>query len=84
MGDVDDQASALVALMGNVASYGRRYNLTGIESVTRNENVALCAAAVGVDANVLHIPADVMEDLWTGERSIDIVQQSGALEDRKV
>ena len=37
---------------------------------------------VGVDADVHHIPADVMEDLWTGERSIDIVQQSGALDIR--
>ena len=82
VGDVDDQARALEQLMGRPATFGRRYNLTGAESVTRNEYVALCAAAVGVDADVHHIPADVMEDLWTGERSIDIVQQSGALDIR--
>ena len=82
VGDVDDQARALEQLMGRPATFGRRYNLTGAESVTRNEYVALCAAAIGVDADVHHIPADVMEDLWTGERSIDIVQQSGALDIR--
>ena len=82
VGDVDDQARALEQLMGRPATFGRRYNLTGAESVTRNEYIALCAAAVGVDADVHHIPADVMEDLWTGERSIDIVQQSGALDIR--
>ena len=82
VGDVDDQARALEQLMGRPATFGRRYNLTGAESVTRNQYVALCAAAVGVDADVHYIPADVMEDLWTGERSIDIVQQSGALDIR--
>ena len=79
VGDVDDQARALVALMGNDATHGRRYNLTGAESVTRNEYVALAAQAVGVEADVRHIPADLMEALWTGARSVDIAAASGAL-----
>lgn len=79
VGDVDDQARALVALMGEDTTHGRRYNLTGIESVTRNEYVALAAQAVGVDADVRHIPADTMEALWTGERTVDIAALSGAL-----
>jgi len=79
VGDVDDQARALVALMGNGSTHGRRYNLTGIESVTRNEYVALAAQAVGVEADIRHIPPDLMESLWTGERSIDIAAASGAL-----
>lgn len=79
VGDVDDQARGLVALMGNDAAHGRRYNLTGIESVTRNEYVALAAAAVGVEPDVHYIPADFMEALWTGERTVDIAAPSGAL-----
>ena len=55
------------------------YNLTGAESVTRNEYVALAAQAVGVEADVRHIPADLMEALWTGARSVDIAAASGAL-----
>ncbi len=79
VGDVDDQARALVALMGDTATHGRRYNVTGIESVTRNEYVALAAEAVGVEPDIRHVPADVMEALWTGERSVDIAAVSGSL-----
>ncbi|MEM8705125.1 MAG: NAD-dependent epimerase/dehydratase family protein [Actinomycetota bacterium] len=82
VGDVDDQARALEQLMGVPTTFGRRYNLTGAESVTRNDYVAACAAAVGVEPDVRHIPAELMESLWTGARSIDIVQQSGALDIR--
>lgn len=79
VGDVDDQAKALVALMGVDAAHGRRYNLTGAESVTRNDYVRLAAAAAGVEADVRHVPADLMEALWTGERSVEIAAMSGGL-----
>jgi len=82
VGDVDDQARALVAMMGNQTTLGRRYNLTGAEAVSRNEYVALCAAAVGVEADVRYLPADLMESLWTGQRSIQIASQTGALDIR--
>ena len=82
VGDVDDQARALEQLMGTAATFGRRYNLTGSEAVTRNEYVRLCAEVVGTEPDVHHIPADLMEALWTGERSIDVAQASGALDIR--
>ncbi len=79
VGDVDDQARALVAMMGNPKTFGRRYNLTGSEAVTRNDYVAMCAAAVGTDADVRYIPDDLMEALWTGQRSVHVASQTGAL-----
>ncbi|MEM9201431.1 MAG: SDR family oxidoreductase [Actinomycetota bacterium] len=79
VGDVDDQARALTQMMGNDRTFGRRYNLTGSNAVTRNDYVRRCADAVGLEADVRHVPADLMEALWTGERSVDIVQQTGAL-----
>ena len=82
VGDVTDQARALVALMGRGATHGRRYNLTGAEAVTRNDYVRLAAEAVGVEADVRHVPADVMEALWTGDRSVDIAVMSGGLDVR--
>jgi nucleoside-diphosphate-sugar epimerase len=82
VGDVADQARALERIMGRQATFGRRYNLTGAEAVTRNEYVRLCAEAVGADADIRFVPADLMEALWTGERSVEIAQQTGALDVR--
>lgn len=82
VGDVGDQARALVALSGRDVTHGRRYNLTGAEAVTRNEYVRLAASAVGVEADVRHVPDEVMESLWTGTRSVDIAAASGGLDVR--
>ena len=82
VGDVGDQARALEQLMGVEATFGRRYNLTGAEAVTRNEYVRLCADAVGAEPEVRFVPDDLMEALWTGERSVEIAQQTGALDVR--
>ncbi|MEM9463761.1 MAG: SDR family oxidoreductase [Actinomycetota bacterium] len=82
VGDVGDQARALEQLMGVEATFGRRYNLTGAEAVTRNEYVDLCARAVGVEPDIRFVPASLMEALWTGERSVEIAQQTGALDVR--
>ena len=51
VGDVDDQARALEQLMGKSATFGRRYNLPGAESVTRNDYIALGAAAASKKAS---------------------------------
>lgn len=82
VGDVGDQARALECLMGVEATFGRRYNLTGVEAVTRNDYVRLCAEAVGVEPEVRFVPAELMEDLWTGARSVEIAPQTGALDVR--
>ena len=67
VGHVDDQARALEQLMGNRATFGKRYNLTGHEAVTRNAYVTTIAEVLGYEPEVVSIPAPTMEALWTGE-----------------
>ena len=70
LGHVDDQARALEQMMGREVTFGRRYNLTGREAITRNGYVAAIADVVGREADVRHVPHPVMEELWTGERRL--------------
>ncbi len=79
VGDVDDQARALEQMMGESVTFGRRYNLTGREGISRSDYVATIGRVVGREPEVLTIPTDVMEALWTGERSVTIGEASGAL-----
>ncbi|MCY3618143.1 MAG: NAD-dependent epimerase/dehydratase family protein [Acidimicrobiaceae bacterium] len=67
LGHVDDQARALEQMMGKPVTFGRRYNLTGRQSVTRNGYVDLAERVVGRPAHRVPIPAGTMERLWTGE-----------------
>ncbi|MDW3219743.1 MAG: NAD-dependent epimerase/dehydratase family protein [Acidimicrobiales bacterium] len=83
VGHVDDQAKALTQMMGNSATLGRRYNLTGAEFVTRNHYVAtIAAAAGGDDPDVRHVPHETMEALWTGEILVDLGETGGMLQTR--
>jgi nucleoside-diphosphate-sugar epimerase len=78
VGHVDDQARALEQMMGNDLTFGRRYNLTGREYVTRNGYVAGLAAAAGVDAvDVRFIPPELMDRLWTGDILVDLGSATG-------
>lgn len=78
VGHVDDQARALEQMMGNTATIGRRYNLTGNEYVTRNGYVAGLAAAAGVTSpDVRHIAPDAMDQLWNGEVLVDLGDNNG-------
>ncbi|MEZ5166515.1 MAG: NAD-dependent epimerase/dehydratase family protein [Acidimicrobiales bacterium] len=78
VGHVDDQAEALCELMGRAVTFGRRYNLTGREYVTRNGYVAGLAAAAGIDApDVRHIPAERMDALWDGDVLVDLGASTG-------
>ncbi|MCH2623082.1 MAG: NAD-dependent epimerase/dehydratase family protein [Acidimicrobiales bacterium] len=66
VGHVDDQARALEALMGNPATFGRRYNLTGRDYFTDLGYVHTTAEVLGVEPDIRFIPATFMEDLWDG------------------
>jgi len=79
LGDVGDQADALTQMMGAEVTFGRRYNLTGAQPLSRREYVAIIADVIGREAQVQEVPAETMEDLWTGERSLDFAAPSGAL-----
>lgn len=83
VGHVDDQAKALTLMMGNPATLGRRYNLTGADLVTRNHYVATIAAAGGRDhPDVRHVPHATMEALWTGETLLDLGEPGMGLQTR--
>lgn len=78
VGHVDDQARALAAMMGVTATFGRRYNLTGREYVTRNGYVATLAEIVGVsDPDLRHVDATSMDALWNGEVLVDLGDEGG-------
>lgn len=71
VGHVDDQARALRMMMGNPITFGKRYNLTGQEYYSDLGYVDTFANVVGVEANKVHIPAEVMDDLWDGRLLLD-------------
>lgn len=68
---VEDQAQALVALMGVESSVGERINITSPNLITDIGYINTIADAVGVTADIQHVPHDVMEGLWEGEISFD-------------
>lgn len=77
LGHVDDQAVALEQMMGNSVTFGRRYNLTGNTAVTRNHYVSTIATAIGIPADVRHIPQPIMDALWSGEQLLDVAGDTG-------
>jgi nucleoside-diphosphate-sugar epimerase len=66
VGHVEDQARALRMLMANPRTFGRRYNLTGADYFSAEGYVDTFAAAVGVEPRKVFVPADLMDDLYTG------------------
>jgi len=66
VGHVDDQARALRMLMGQAQSFGRRYNLTGADCFTDEGYVDTMASVVGVEADKVFVPAELMDDLYAG------------------
>jgi nucleoside-diphosphate-sugar epimerase len=70
VGHVDDQARAMRMLGQRAQSFGRRYNLTGADYFSANGYVDTFAAVVGVTPNKVHVPADLMDDLYAGRVSL--------------
>lgn len=71
VGHVDDQAAALEALMCKPVSFGRLYNLTGNSLQSDIDYVETTATAIGKEAEMRFIPAEIMERLWGGEIEFD-------------
>jgi len=67
VGQVSDQSRALEAMMGVSESFGKRFNLTGDDPHDDNRYVQTFAEVVGVTPEVVHIPADLMDQLWDNE-----------------
>lgn len=64
-----DFARAFLGLMGNVHAIGETYHITSDESLTWNQAHEIIASALGVEANLVHIPSDVLGALnpdWVG------------------
>lgn len=70
VGHVDDQSRAIAAMLGHEVTHGRRYNLTGSQAITRAGYVRHLAEAVGVPDRSVSIPADLMDELWRGDRTV--------------
>lgn len=70
-GDVGDQARALCMMMGKSETFGNRYNLTGKDFWTDLEYIEVIERVTGKKADVRHIPADLMNNLWDGNVSLD-------------
>jgi len=66
VGHVDDQARALRMVMGQPVTFGKRYNLTGADYFTSEGYVDTFSQVLGVPAEKLFIPADLMDDLYAG------------------
>ena len=66
VGHVYDEARALRMLMGKPATFGRRYNLSGADYFTDEGYVDTFAEVMGVDADKVFVPPDVMDDLYEG------------------
>jgi nucleoside-diphosphate-sugar epimerase len=66
VGHVYDEARALRMLMGNPKTFGRRYNLTGADYFSDEGYVDTIASVLGVEAQKVFIPAELMDDLYAG------------------
>ena len=66
IGHVDDEARALRMMMMNTNTFGKRYNLTGGDLYTDLGYVDTFARVVGVEAEKVFLPHELMDDLWNG------------------
>ena len=64
-----DFAKAFLGLMGNIHAIGQTYHITSDELLSWNQVHEIIASALGVEANLVHIPSDVLGALnpdWVG------------------
>ena len=67
IGHVDDEARALRMMMGRPITFGKRYNLTGMDCYTDDGYVDTFADVVGVEPRRVYVPAAVMDELWDSD-----------------
>ncbi|MBI4281912.1 MAG: NAD-dependent epimerase/dehydratase family protein [Chloroflexi bacterium] len=63
IGHVDDEARALRMMALNPRTYGQIYNVTGKDYFSDEGYVDTCARAVGVEAQKLFVPAEIMDEV---------------------
>ena len=65
----DDFAKGLVGLLGNPAAVGHAFHITSDELLTWDAIYQTIAGAVGVEADLVHIPSDFIHRVvpWVGE-----------------
>ena len=78
VGHVGDQARAFESLMGVEASFGRRLNLTGDDPHTNRRYIDTFAEVVGVEPELVEIPAPLMDRMWDGEIRVSPLGGTGA------
>ncbi|MCB9457854.1 MAG: SDR family oxidoreductase [Anaerolineaceae bacterium] len=62
----EDFAKAFVGLLGNPASIGQSFHITSDEHLNWNQIHQTVAEALGVEANIVHIPSDFIARLDPG------------------
>ena len=65
----EDFAKGFIGLIGNPSAIGNSFHITGDEVLTWNQIFGYIAEAVGVNANIIHIPSDFIckiDDTKTG------------------
>jgi nucleoside-diphosphate-sugar epimerase len=70
IGHVEDEARALVAMMGRPVTLGKRYNLTGADAFSDEGYVDVFADVVGVEPDKIFVPAALMDDLYAGNLAV--------------
>jgi nucleoside-diphosphate-sugar epimerase len=78
VGDVDDQAEALCAVMGQPVTFGQRYNLTGGQYFSDEGYVDVFADVVGKDADKVFVPGTLVDDVWHGRVELGLARPTGA------
>ncbi len=53
-------AAGFIGLLGNEKSIGEAYHITSDEVLTWNQICGIFANAVGLEANIIHIPSDLI------------------------
>ena len=74
IGHVDDEARAMRLMALNPRTYGEIYNVTGKDYFSDEGYVDTCANAVGVQADKLFVPAEVMDEL-SGDHRRPLIQR---------
>ena len=64
----EDFAKGFVGLLGNIHAIGHAFHITSDELLTWNQIYEIIAGAVGMKANIIHIPSDLImkHDIETG------------------
>ena len=82
---VDDVSQGFVGALGNPKALGEAYNVTGEQWMTWNDYTAGVANAIGGQANIVHIPTDVLGRVAPKRAggTVDIFQYNSVFDNSK-